>query len=103
VHTARKVAAARAEAGVGASPDATTSDPLGSRGAVIDDIHVHAVRLRGMVAHQEILLGDPGQQLVIRHDSFDRASFMPGVLLGVREVAAHPGLSVGLDAYMDLS
>jgi dihydrodipicolinate reductase len=56
-----------------------------------------------MVAHQEILLGDPGQQLVIRHDSFDRTSFMPGVLLGVREVAAHPGLSVGLDAYMDLS
>ena len=97
VHTARTVA------GVGASPDATTSDPLGSRGAVIDDIHVHAVRLRGMVAHQEILLGDPGQQLVIRHDSFDRVSFMPGVLLGVREVAAHPGLSVGLDAYMDLS
>jgi len=76
---------------------------LGSRGAVVDDIHVHAVRLRGMVAHQEILLGDPGQQLVIRHDSFDRVSFMPGVLLGVREVAAHPGLSVGLDAYMDLS
>ena len=56
-----------------------------------------------MVAHQEILLGAPGQQLVIRHDSFDRTSFMPGVLLGVREVAAHPGLSVGLDAYMDLS
>ena len=103
VHTARKVAAARAEAGVGPSPDATTSDPLGSRGAVVDGVHVHAVRLRGMVAHQEILLGDPGQQLVIRHDSFDRASFMPGVLLGVREVAAHPGLSVGLDAYMDLS
>ena len=101
--TARKVAAARAEAGVGPSPDATTSDPLGSRGAVVDGVHVHAVRLRGMVAHQEILLGDPGQQLVIRHDSFDRASFMPGVLLGVREVAAHPGLSVGLDAYMDLS
>ena len=85
VHTARKVAAARAEAGVGPSPDATTSDPLGSRGAVVDGVHVHAVRL------------------VIRHDSFDRASFMPGVLLGVREVAAHPGLSVGLDAYMDLS
>lgn len=103
VHTARKVAAARAEAGVGPSPDATVSDPKGSRGAVLDGVHVHAVRLRGMVAHQEILLGDPGQQLVIRHDSFDRASFMPGVLLGVREVASHPGLSVGLDTYMDLS
>ena len=103
VHTARKVAAARAEAGVGPSPDATVSDPKGSRGAVLDGVHVHAARLRGMVAHQEILLGDPGQQLVIRHDSFDRASFMPGVLLGVREVASHPGLSVGLDTYMDLS
>lgn len=97
------MAAARAEAGVGPSPDATVSDPKGSRGAVLDGVHVHAVRLRGMVAHQEILLGDPGQQLVIRHDSFDRASFMPGVLLGVREVASHPGLSVGLDTYMDLS
>ena len=102
-HTARKVAAAREAAGVGASPDATETDPLGSRGAKIDGISVHAVRLRGMVAHQEILLGDTGQLLTIRHDSFDRASFMPGVLLGVREVASHPGLSVGLDNYLELS
>ena len=101
-HTARRVAAAREEAGRGISPDATESDPLGSRGGKIEGINVHAVRLRGMVAHQEILLGDPGQLLTIRHDSFDRASFMPGVLLGVRQVAAHPGLSVGLDKYMDL-
>lgn len=101
-HTARQVAAARKDAGLGASPDATESDPLGSRGAKVDGINVHAVRLRGMVAHQEILLGDPGQLLTIRHDSFDRASFMPGVLLGVRQVAAHPGLNVGLDKYMDL-
>lgn len=102
-HTARKVAAARAAASVGPSPDATETDPLGSRGASVDGINVHAVRLRGMVAHQEILLGDTGQLLTIRHDSFDRASFMPGVLLGVRQVAAHPGLSVGLDRYLDLS
>ena len=102
VHTARKVAAARAAAGVGESPDATEVDIDHSRGAKVDGISVHAVRLRGMVAHQEILLGDPGQLLTIRHDSFDRASFMPGVLLGVREVAAHPGLSVGLDAFMEL-
>ena len=101
-HTARRVAAAREEAGRGISPDATESDPLGSRGGKIEGINVHAVRLRGMVAHQEILLGDPGQLLTIRHDSFDRASFMPGVLLGVRRVAEHPGLSVGLDKYMDL-
>lgn len=103
VHTARKIAQARKDAGVGASPDATTHDEGGSRGAVVDDVHVHAVRLRGLVAHQEILLGDAGQQLVIRHDSFDRASFMPGVLLGVREVAAHPGLTHGLDGFLDLN
>lgn len=103
VHTAKKIAESRRAAGVPASPDATESDPDGSRGAKVDGINVHAVRLRGLTAHQEILLGDAGQQLVIRHDSFDRASFMPGVLLGVRQVAAHPGLSVGLDKYLDLS
>ncbi|MBM7051296.1 MULTISPECIES: 4-hydroxy-tetrahydrodipicolinate reductase [unclassified Rothia (in: high G+C Gram-positive bacteria)] len=103
VHTARKIAEARVNAGVGESPDATEHDEGGSRGAVVDGVHVHAVRLRGLVAHQEILLGDPGQQLVIRHDSFDRASFMPGVLLGVREVAQQPGLTHGLDGYLDLS
>jgi 4-hydroxy-tetrahydrodipicolinate reductase len=65
-------------------------------------VRVHAVRLRGLVAHEEILLGNPGEQLTIRHDSFDRESFMPGVLLGVRQVAAHPGLTVGLDGYLDL-
>lgn len=102
-HTAKKVATARAAAEIGPSPDATETDPLGSRGASVDGVSVHAVRLRGMVAHQEILLGDTGQLLTIRHDSFDRASFMPGVLLGVRQVAAHPGLSVGLDSYLELS
>lgn len=103
VHTAKKIAEARRAAGVGKSPDATETDKGGSRGAVVDGVNVHAVRLRGLTAHQEILLGDPGQQLVIRHDSFDRTSFMPGVLLGVRQVASHPGLTVGLDRYMNLS
>ena len=102
VHTARGIAAARAAAGIAPSPDATTHDPDGARGAVIDGVHVHAVRLRGLVAHEEVLLGTPGEQLTIRTDSFDRLSFMPGVLLGVREVVRRPGLAVGLDSYMDL-
>jgi len=102
LHTAKGVAAARAAKGVGPSPDATTADPDGARGAVVDGIHVHAVRLRGLVAHEEVLLGNPGEQLTIRTDSFDRLSFMPGVLLGIREVAAHPGLTVGLDGFLSL-
>jgi 4-hydroxy-tetrahydrodipicolinate reductase len=101
-HTAKGVAAARAAAGVGPSPDATTHDPDGARGAVVDGIHVHAVRLQGLTAHEEVLLGNPGEQLTIRTDSFDRSSFMPGVLLGIREVASHPGLTVGLDGYLSL-
>ncbi|WP_138418940.1 4-hydroxy-tetrahydrodipicolinate reductase [Sinomonas gamaensis] len=102
VRTAQLVAASRAEAGVGPSPDATQKQLDGARGADVDGVRVHAVRLRGLVAHQEVLLGGPGEQLTIRHDSFDRASFMPGVLLGLRSVAAHPGLTVGLDGYLDL-
>ncbi len=101
-HTVREIAAARAAAGVGPSPDATKSDPNGARGALIDGVRVHSVWLRGLVAHQETLLGNPGEQFTIRHDSFDRASFMPGVLLGIRQVGRHPGLTVGLDHYMDL-
>ncbi|MFK0074128.1 4-hydroxy-tetrahydrodipicolinate reductase [Arthrobacter woluwensis] len=100
--TAELIGAAREAAGVPASPDATQSDPLGARGAVVDGVHVHSVRLRGLVAHQEVLLGGPGEQLTIRHDSYDRASFMPGVLLGLSEVAGHPGLTHGLDGYLDL-
>ena len=84
-------------------PDATTSDPLGARGAEVDGVHVHAVRLRGLTAHQEVLLGNPGEQLVLRTDSFDRVSFMPGVLHGVRHIAGHPGLTVGLDVLMGLA
>ncbi|MEB7447623.1 4-hydroxy-tetrahydrodipicolinate reductase [Arthrobacter koreensis] len=103
VRTAELMAAVRAEAGLPASPDATTKELPGARGADVDGIRVHSVRLRGLVAHQEVLLGGEGEQLTIRHDSYDRASFMPGVLLGLREVAAHPGLTVGLDGYLNLN
>jgi 4-hydroxy-tetrahydrodipicolinate reductase len=100
--TARLLAAARADAGLGAVPDATQQDPDGARGARVDGIPVHSVRLRGLVAHQEVLLGNVGEQLTMRHDSFDRASFMPGVLEGVRHVGDHPGLTVGLEHYLGL-
>lgn len=103
VRTAELMAASRAEAGLGPSPDATTSQMDGARGAQVEGIHVHSVRLRGLVAHQEVLLGSAGEQLTFRHDSFDRASFMPGVLLGLRTVASRPGLTHGLDGYLDLS
>ena len=100
--TAELMGRARREAGVGPSPDATQKDPDGARGAVVEDVHVHSVRLRGLVAHQEVLLGSAGEQLTFRHDSFDRASFMPGVLLGLRTAASRPGLTHGLDGYLDL-
>jgi len=103
VRTAELMAASRAEAGTPASPDATAKELPGARGADVEGIRIHSVRLRGLVAHQEVLLGGEGEQLTIRHDSYDRASFMPGVLLGLREVAAHPGLTVGLDGYLNLN
>lgn len=102
VRTAQLVSAARAAAGVPDAPDATREQLDGARGATVDGVPVHSVRLRGLTAHQEVLLGSAGEQLTIRHDSFDRASFMPGVLLGIRSVAEHPGLTVGLDGYLDL-
>lgn len=95
--TAELVASARSEAGLGEVPDATTQDPDGARGATIEGVPVHAVRLRGLVAHQEVLFGNEGEMLTLRHDSFDRVSFMPGVLVGVREVGKHPGVTVGLE------
>ena len=101
-HTAAGIAAARAAAGRDEMPDATTSALDGARGAQVDGVRVHAVRLRGLVAHEEILLGNPGEQLTIRTDSFDRVSFMPGVLHAVRTVPSRPGLTVGLDSYLDL-
>ncbi|GAD82065.1 4-hydroxy-tetrahydrodipicolinate reductase [Nocardia asteroides] len=100
--TAALIAAARAEAGVGLSPDATTTELEGARGADVDGVRVHSVRLAGLVAHQEVLFGTQGETLTIRHDSIDRNSFAPGVLLGVREIAGRPGLTVGLDPFLDL-
>lgn len=100
--TAAMMGQARREAGLAASPDATETDPDGARGAKIDDVSVHSVRLRGLVAHQETLLGNEGEMLTIRHDSFDRISFMSGVLLGVRSVVEQPGLTHGLENFMDL-
>ena len=94
------IAAARAAAGLGAVPDATTIDHGGARGAEVDGIHVHSVRLPGMVAHLEVLLGSPGEVLTIRHDSLDRSSFMPGVLTAVRAAPHIPGLTVGLDSLL---
>ena len=99
-HTAHQIAAARRQAGVAPSPDATTSALDGARGADVEGVRVHSVRLRGLVAHEEVLLGSPGEQLTIRHDSFDRISFMPGVLLAVRQIAGRPGLVQGLENYL---
>lgn len=102
--TARRTAqlVAQARAGLPPMPDATSAALPGARGADIDGVRVHAVRLAGLVAHQEVLLGGAGETLTLRHDSYDRASFMPGVLLAVRAVAGRPGLTVGLDALLDL-
>jgi len=96
-HTAELVAAARAGM---VAPDATVTSLPGARGADVDGIPVHSVRLRGLLAHEEVLLGGPGEVLTLRHDSLDRSSFMPGVLLGVRQVAARPGLTVGLENFL---
>lgn len=102
IHTAQGIAAARKEAGLGAMPDATEQSLEGARGADVDGVPVHAVRMRGMVAHEEVIFGAQGQSLTIRQDSYDRSSFTPGVLVGVRNIAEHPGLVVGLDNYLDL-
>lgn len=99
--TAELVAQARAEARSAPFPDATTHDADHHRGGTVQGVPVHSVRLRGLIAHQEVLLGAKGETLTIRHDSLDRVSFMPGVLLGVRRVAEHPGLTVGLEHYLD--
>jgi 4-hydroxy-tetrahydrodipicolinate reductase len=100
VATARAIADARAQAGLGPVPDATTTERAGARGADVDGIRVHAVRLRGLTAHEEVLFGGVGESLTLRHDSYDRSSFMPGVLLAVRAVPQRPGLTVGLDTLL---
>jgi 4-hydroxy-tetrahydrodipicolinate reductase len=98
--TAQLMTQARKDAGLADMPDATNSGIAAARGANVGDIPVHSVRLRGLVAHQEVLLGGLGETLTIRHDSLDRAGFMPGVLLGVRKVISNPGLTFGLDKFM---
>lgn len=100
--TARRIGQVRREAGVPASPDATETDRIGARGGQIEGVHVHAVRLRGLYAHEEILFGNPGEQLIIRQDSFGRDSFMPGILLAVRNVDSRPGLTYGLEPLLEL-
>ena len=101
MHTAKVIADARAEAGCGPMPDATKEELAGARGATVDGVRVHSVRAAGLVAHQEVLFGSAGETLTIRHDSLDRVSFMPGVLLGVRSVLKRPGLTIGLDSLLD--
>lgn len=102
VTTAQKIAAARSRAGRGAVPDATVEQLDGARGATVDGIHVHSVRLPGLVAHQEVLLGSLGETLTIRHDSMDRVSFMAGVLTAVRAIDSRPGLTVGIEGLLGL-
>ncbi|QPP06239.1 4-hydroxy-tetrahydrodipicolinate reductase [Streptomyces bathyalis] len=102
VRTAQLIASAREEADLPGQPDATSTSLDGARGADVDGVPVHAVRLRGLVAHQEVLFGGEGETLTIRHDSLHRSSFMPGVLLGVRRVGSTPGLTYGLEHFLDL-
>lgn len=99
--TAQLIAEARA--GMAAAPDATDRGLDGARGAQVGQVPVHSIRMSGRVAHQSVLFGNPGEMLTIRHDSIDRTSFMPGVLLAVRAVGAHPGVHIGLETVLDLA
>lgn len=101
-HTAQLIAAQRQHFGLGEIEDATELDPLGARGAKIAGINVHALRLKGLVAHQEVLFGNDGELFTIRHDSFSRSSFMPGVILAVKKISKMPGLTVGLEAFLEI-
>ncbi|MFE6787973.1 4-hydroxy-tetrahydrodipicolinate reductase [Streptomyces sp. NPDC057680] len=100
--TAQLIAAARAEAGLGTQPDSTATALDGARGADVDGVRVHSVRLSGLLAHQEVLLGGEGETLTVRHDSLHHSSFMPGILLGARRVPSTPGLTFGLEHFLDL-
>jgi 4-hydroxy-tetrahydrodipicolinate reductase len=102
ITTARKIAAARTAAQLAPPPDATVQELAGARGATVDGIRVHGVRLRGLVAHQEVLFGSEGETLTIRHDSLDRVSFMPGVIAAVRAVGQRPGLTVGIESLLGI-
>ncbi|MEV8091070.1 4-hydroxy-tetrahydrodipicolinate reductase [Streptomyces nigra] len=101
--TAQLIAEARRAAGTAPAPDATETALDGARGASVDGVPVHAVRLRGLLAHQEVLLGGEGETLTVRHDSLHHSSFMPGILLGARRVVTAPGLTFGLEHFLDLS
>ena len=104
LRTAGLIGEARTKGGLGAPPDATKQEKPGARGTTVDDIHVHSVRLSGLLAHQEVLFGGHGELLTIRHDSMDRASFMPGVMLAVRNLSTLPtGLTVGLEPLLGLA
>ena len=98
--TAELMTEARKESSMKPMPDATKQALEGARGSKVGDIPIHSIRAQGLVAHQEVLFGGVGETLTIRHDSLDRAGFMPGVLLGVRSVVKNPGLTHGLDKFM---
>ena len=100
--TAELIAEARAAAACEPMPDATSDALAGARGALVEGIPVHSIRAQGLLAHQEVIFGGPGETLTIRHDSFDRESFMPGVLLAVSKIAQTPGLTLGLEHLLDL-
>lgn len=100
--TAELISQARASAKSAQIPDATQESLDGARGAKVGDVPIHSVRARGFVAHQEVIFGGVGETLTIRHDSLDRQSFMPGVLLGISNVVNTPGLTVGLENFLDL-
>lgn len=102
IRTAEMITNSRKAANKDSMPDATSTALSGARGAKVGDVPVHSVRIRGLVAHQEVILGDQGETLTIRHDSIDRTSFMPGVLLGIRKILTTPGLTYGLEHFMDL-
>lgn len=100
--TAELITQARADAKRPSMPDKTSKSLPGARGARVGDVPIHALRLRGLVAHQEVIFGDQGETFTIRHDSMDRSGFMPGVLLGIREIVSHPGLTIGLENFLEL-
>lgn len=102
LRTAELIARARALAGRGACPDRTVTGERAARGADVQGVRVHSVRLSGLLAHQEVLFGSEGESLTLRHDSFNRSSFVPGVLLAVRKIHERPGLTLGLDPLLDL-
>ena len=101
IRTAELITDARKQSKKGAMPDASKTIISGARGAKVGDVPIHSVRSHGYVAHQEVIFGDAGETLSIRHDSINRAGFMPGILIGVRNVAKHPGLTIGLENYME--